>query len=110
MPKQIKKKEHSVFAQIKAGLEDAVAHAKGELNLRTVELPAPPPEYDLVRVQRLRKKLNMSQSVFAATMNVSRRTVQSWEQGIRTPSDSSLRLLEVFELKPEIARNIMNRV
>jgi DNA-binding XRE family transcriptional regulator len=29
----------------------------------------------------IRKRLNMTQSVFAATLNVSTKTVQGWEQG-----------------------------
>ena len=34
----------SVFEQLKAGLEDSIAFSRGELSLKTTELPAPPPE------------------------------------------------------------------
>jgi len=32
----------SVFEQIKSGLEDGIAHAKGELTLVTIRVPDPP--------------------------------------------------------------------
>ena len=39
----------------------------------------------------------MSQAVFAATLNVSTKTVQAWEQGLRTPSQASARLLQLLD-------------
>ncbi len=71
----------SVFEQIQSGLQDSLANARGQLNLRTTVLPAPPPPASPRRVLSLRKKLKMSQAVFAATLNVSPKLVQSWEQG-----------------------------
>ena len=76
----------SVFEQIRRGLLDSIAHSRGELTLRTTQLPAPPPAASPARVAALRRRLKMSQSVFAAALNVSPRLVQSWEQGLRTPT------------------------
>jgi putative transcriptional regulator len=42
----------------------------------------------------------MSQAVFAGVLNVSTKTVQSWEQGTRTPSQAALRLIQVFRQDP----------
>lgn len=98
----------SVFDRIKSGLEDSIAFSKGTLSLTTTELPAPPPKADAEQVVRIRKRLRMSQAVFAATLNVSKRTVQSWEQGLRTPSDSALRLLEIAAKRPDVVREIMS--
>ncbi|MBI4557268.1 MAG: helix-turn-helix domain-containing protein [Candidatus Hydrogenedentes bacterium] len=92
----------SVFEQIKSGLEDCLAHARGELTLATVRLPAPPPKTDAKRIVALRRNLRMSQAVFAATLNVSKRTVQSWEQGLRQPSEASLRLLQILRVQPAV--------
>jgi putative transcriptional regulator len=97
----------SVFEQIKAGMEDALAFAEGKLSLVTIELPAPPPEVSAREVSRLRKQLRMSQSLFAATLNVSPRTVQSWEQGRRKPSDASLRLLQLVSQDPSIVQKMV---
>ena len=50
----------------------------------------------------LRRDLRMSQSVFAATLNVSIKTVQSWEQGLRAPNQASLRLLQIIRTQPSV--------
>ena len=92
----------SVFEQIKSGLEDGIAYFRGELSLVTTRLPAPPPETRAKDIVRLRKQLKMSQSVFAATLNISVRTVQSWEQGLRVPGDASQRLLQLFRQEPRL--------
>lgn len=83
----------SVFEQIKAGLEDALANVRGELTLKSTTLPSPPPPASRAKVIALRKKLKMSQSVFAAALNVSTKLVQSWEQGLRKPDRGELRLI-----------------
>lgn len=53
-------------------------------------------------IARLRKRLNYSQSVFARLLNVSVKTVQGWEQGLREPSDASLKLLAIAKKRPEV--------
>jgi len=97
----------TVFEQVMAGLEDALAYSQGKLALVTTRLPAPPPEVSAREVSRLRKQLRMSQSLFAATLNVSPRTVQSWEQGRRKPSDASLRLLQLVSQDPSIVQKMV---
>jgi transcriptional regulator with XRE-family HTH domain len=57
-------------------------------------------------MRSLRRKLNMSQSVFAATMNVSPKLVQSWEQGARTPRRGDLRLIQVIEKHPSVIASL----
>lgn len=101
-----KREKMSVFEQIRAGLEDGIAYSKGQLSLKTTTLPAPPPKAGAKQVVTLRKKLKMSQAVFAATLNVSTRTVQSWEQGVRKPSDAALRMIQVVSDQPGVVRMI----
>lgn len=101
-----KYEEMGVFEQLRAGLEDSIAWSKGQITLKTTTLPAPPPRADAKRVLQLRRQLNMSQAVFAATINVSRKTVQSWEQGTRSPSDAALRLLQVMALQPGVVQQL----
>jgi putative transcriptional regulator len=98
----------SVFEQIKTGLEDCLAHAKGELTLVTVRVPAPPPKSNPKRIAALRRNLRMSQSVFAATLNVSKKTVQSWEQGLREPNEASLRLLQIIGTQPSVVEALFS--
>lgn len=101
-----KHKEMSLFEQLKSGLEDSIAYSKGELSLKTTELPPPPPAATPKDVRALRQSLRMSQAVFAATLNVSKRTVQSWEQGLREPSDAALRMIQVVQESPEVVNVI----
>jgi len=100
------------FKDLKAGLEDAIAHKKGKLDLRSelIEIPDPPAEYKPTQIKKIRNKNRYSQAVFAKVLNVSVKTVQSWESGQRTPSHVALRLLEIIEkgiYRPEIS--IKNR-
>ncbi len=98
----------SVFDQIKTGLEECLAHAKGELTLATVRVPAPPPRVDAKTIASVRRKLHMSQTVFAATLNVSPRTVQSWEQGLRVPNEASLRLIQIIDSNPVVVERLFS--
>jgi DNA-binding transcriptional regulator YiaG len=47
-------------------------------------------------------RLNLSQAVFAGVLNVSVKTVQAWEQGLRQPSDAALKLLTIAKKHPEV--------
>lgn len=92
----------SLFNRLKTGLEECIQHSRGELNLKTVPCPEEPPLIDAATIVELRKRANMSQAVFAMMLNISSRTLQSWEQGVRQPSDASRRLLQIFSTHPEV--------
>lgn len=87
------------FDELKAGLEEALEYEQGKKTLRTrnVELPPPPSIYNPQDIKRIRNTCNYSQSLFAQVLNVSVKTVQSWESGERTPSHAALRLLEIVD-------------
>jgi putative transcriptional regulator len=89
-------------ARLKQGLEEGVQFAKGELTLRTVEVPSPPAGIAAKEVIAIREDAGMSQTVFARVLNVSTKTVQSWEQGQRKPSHTALRMLQIFRRKPQL--------
>src|SRR5260370_31392067 len=95
-------KRPSLFERLKASLEECIRFANGDLNLRTAELPDRPPALSSRAIQHLRKSLAISQGVFARTLNVSVKTVQSWEQGERKPSQAALRLLQIMQLSPHL--------
>ena len=97
-----KAKRLPVAEQIRKGLEEAIRHAKGEITLKTtiLEMPDPPPNVGAEELTKLRLKSGMSQAIFAQVLNVSTKTVQSWEQGQRKPSQAALRLIQVFRHNP----------
>ena len=88
------------FERLKTGLHEGIAHARGELTLKTVEVPEAPPEIDAKTLVALRMEAAMSQAVFAKVLYVSSKTVQSWEQGDRVPSMASRRLIHLFAEEP----------
>jgi len=87
-------------------VEEGIAFARGELNLRTTTLPDQPPQLRAKDVRRLRQRLLMSQSVFARMLNVSLKRVQSWEQGDRKPSHAALRLLKTVGANPAFVSRV----
>jgi putative transcriptional regulator len=90
-----------LFERLKESLEEGIQFARGKLTLRTTVIPDPPPAFHAQDVVRLRKRLGLSQMIFAQILNVSAKTVQSWEQGARKPSQVSLRLLQVVKEEPK---------
>lgn len=103
----VAKSRKPLFDRLKTGLEEGIAHAKGDLALKTVELPEEPPTIDAHTLAALRNAAQMSQALFAKVMNVSPKTIQSWEQGTRVPSMASRRLIQVFSQRPEVVCEIV---
>lgn len=87
------------FDDLKEGLEEAIAYEEGKITLRSrlVEIPSPPAIYTAKDIQKIRARHRYSQSIFAKILNVSPKTVQSWESGERIPNHSALRLLEIID-------------
>lgn len=78
------------------GIEEALAFAEGKKDLGVkVHIP------EEINVQRIRKKLKMTQTGFADYFGVSVRTVQEWEQGRRIPSGVSKNFLCVIDQEPD---------
>ncbi len=97
--------EEEMFQELMESLRQAAAHARGELDLKTTYLLKPPPqpaELNKEEITEIRKSLHATQSVFAKCLNVSVKTVQGWEQGIRKPSQAALKLLRIAKEKPEV--------
>ena len=93
------KASSTFFDDLKEGLLQGIAHFEGKIELRTtyLTLPDPPPAYDAERIRTLRTNLGFSQAHFSRWLYVSPKTVQSWEQGTRLPSQASARLLQLIE-------------
>jgi putative transcriptional regulator len=96
------KDRQQFFERLKTGLEEGIRYARGEITLKTttLEMPDRPPEVDAKELTKLRLKSGMSQAIFARMLNVSTKTIQSWEQGQRKPSQAALRLIQVFRHDP----------
>jgi putative transcriptional regulator len=103
----MKRKEIEFDAEALVGSVEAMAaHVRGErkltLRTRTLSLPEPIAPLRPKDVAAIRRQLNVSQSVFAALLNVPKVTAISWEKGRRKPTGAALRLLDLIRKKPEI--------
>lgn len=83
------------------GLKEAVAVAKGDASPARV--------YTDVDVAKIRAKLKLSQSEFAALLDVSTRVLQDWEQHRKTPSGAARSLLKVAQKEPAALRRALAR-
>lgn len=91
----------SVFDKIQTGLQEAIAHERGELETKTRKLTIQPlPHYDASEIKRIRINAGMTQGVFAAFMGVSVKTVEAWEAGRNQPIGSACRLLDLTRTDP----------
>lgn len=96
------------FKGLKKGLEEALAYTEGKITLKSelIEIPEPPSEYTANDIKKIRASGHYSQGIFAKVLNVSVKTVQSWESGTRVPSHAALRLLEIVDkgfYRPQIS-------
>ncbi|NNF67632.1 MAG: helix-turn-helix domain-containing protein [Gammaproteobacteria bacterium] len=75
--------------------------AISKATLRHLDLPHLPrlKSMSAFSICRLRRRLKVSQAVFAALLNVSKSTVQQWEQGKKKPGGASLKLLNLVNEK-----------
>ena len=55
------------------------------------------PIFDAKKIQKLRKRENVSQPVFAVFLNVSSSTVKKWEAGDIYPNGAAIRLLDIID-------------
>ena len=61
-----------------------------------IKYPAPK-QYTKKDVIRIRKKLHVSQAVFAYLLNASESTIRKWEIGVKEPGGANCRLLQIIE-------------
>jgi len=57
------------------------------------------PEYSPDEIRALRERLHVSQSVLASVMNASANSIQKWERGVKKPSGTALKLLNLLDRK-----------
>jgi len=90
------KKTRDIGQEVLGGLGEIRDYYAGKQTLRTHDVvaariePVTPKE-----LKDTRKKLNMSQAVFAATLGLNKRTLERWERGDAEPSGSTSILIRM---------------
>lgn len=84
----------NAFTEISAGLNDAIAHAKGDDSKATLHQLKP------LDVKAIREKTGMSQEHFSASFGIPLGTLRHWEQGLRTPRGTARVLLKIVDSNP----------
>ena len=88
----------TVSDMLDAGLE--VSFTQKELSRMGVDVA--PVTFDCEQIRQIWKRLGVSQAVFAKLLNVSLSSVRQWEQGKRTPTGSTMVLLELLQREPHL--------
>ena len=86
---------NSEFDELKAALEEAIAHTQGQPTGVVVR------EVRRIDVAAIRRRLVMSQTQFARVFGVSVGTIRNWEQYHREPEGPARVLLTVIDREPE---------
>jgi len=88
--------------ELVASLQEALDDAEGKIELRTTH-PGIRPVIKTISaddIKEIRKKLGMTQSIFALIIGVSRKTVESWETGRYMPDGAARRLITILQADP----------
>jgi putative transcriptional regulator len=98
-----KKKKSTVGERIIEGLEEAIAWSRGEdVPVRVSVMRVPD-----VDVRRVRTRLGLSQTQFAAKFGFSPATLRNWEQGRVRPDTPTRVLLAVIAKHPDSVEDVL---
>ena len=89
------------FDSIKTGLEQAIAHEKGEPVRAVVHDVSP------LDVKAIRSRVGMTQREFAASFGISLGTLRHWERGDRQPRGPARVLLNVMAKRPRVVLEVL---
>lgn len=100
----------SVEEELIEGLGEVLNHKreKKKLNGHLREIPGPAPEWTAKQIKGFREKiLGLSQTEFAALLNIKPPTVRAWEQGHNVPSGAAARLIEALKKDPSLIQKLI---
>lgn len=108
MKTKAKARKPDIGSELIAGMENALAHARGRKRAaRETVVRAHVPEQ--IDVAALRRRLGMSQAVFAARFGFSVKNIQNWEQGSRQPEGPARAYLLVIDRNPKAVQDALSK-
>lgn len=65
-------------------------------------------EVEINEVAQARQGTGLSQAEFATALSISKRTLQEWEQGRRSPSGAAQALIRIAKKHPEVVKEALS--
>ena len=94
--------DKKLFDDLESNLKQAVRIAKGRATPKTIYVLVTPSQ-----IKAMRRKLGMSQAVFARDFHLSLDTVKGWEQGKRAPDAAASNYLRIIQADPDFVRRTL---
>ncbi|SER84991.1 helix-turn-helix domain-containing protein [Halopseudomonas bauzanensis] len=96
-------KKRNLFDEMLQGIDEMAAQREGKITLRQVSVEdKPAPKVTADEIVALRKKMKMSQGVFAMRIRTSPETLRNWEQDKAKPNAHAALLLKLVEQYPDM--------
>lgn len=91
----------NVFESIMTGLQEAVDHEEGRIQAKTTKMTVEPlPDITADEIRSVRCDVGLTQSIFAAVLGVSVKTVEAWESGTNHPIGPARRMISIMKSDP----------
>lgn len=91
------------------GLTEALDYSENpdSSKVRTkLQILATSPVYKGRDIKRIRNKINLTQSLFAQTLGVSKKTVEAWEENRNIPQGPAQKMLFILDRKPNVIKSL----
>ena len=102
-------KHPQLFEDLKEGMEAAVQFAQGRpirgTSVTKVSI-TPLRKRTSTQIKALRAKLDMSQALFAGVLGVTKKAVEAWEAGTKSPSGPVLRMFDILEKEAKVIERV----
>jgi putative transcriptional regulator len=99
----MKKRTNKAGTRILQGAREALAYVRGEADPSKYRVHVPAD----VDVAKIRRKLKLSQSEFAAQFGIAEGTLKDWEQHRKRPEGPARVLMVVIEKEPAAVRRAL---
>lgn len=93
------------YGRVIDGLNDALAIVRGEADPATYRVHIPVE----VDVQKIRRKLKLTQAQFALRYGFSLGAIRDWEQKRKQPEASARMFLKVIEKRPDVVAEVLGK-
>jgi len=99
--------ERDIFSELMTGMQELRDHQEGKITLKSHKVTKRAPVTIAPQELRdVRKKLNLSQAVFAHYLHTGETTYQNWEQGRARPNAQAVLLIRMVQQNPETLKTL----